>query len=334
MNDVGIDEKVSLFIAEFNDARKEICVHTSGSTGSPKLMSVEKSRMINSAEATCDFLDLKKGDTALLCLPLDFIAGKMMVVRSLVRGLELICVEPGGHPLATIKEAPVFAAMTPLQVFNSLLVEHETTLLADIRHLIIGGGAIDESVERRLRCFKNNIWSTYGMTETLSHIAMRKVNGDDRSEWYTCFNGVGVKVDDDNCLVIDAPYVCAKTLKTNDIAVINKDNQRQFRILGRRDNVICSGGIKIQIEEIETVLSRYIKSDFIITKRKDVKFGEIVVLLTVDSNMDDIKRICDEHLPKYQRPRLFAEVKHIPLTATGKPARKEALEIAKTLQML
>ncbi|MGN1374935.1 MAG: AMP-binding protein [Prevotella sp.] len=326
-----IKEQLSSFIKEWEDSSPLLCVHTSGSTGTPKPLMVEKKRMIKSAVATCDFLGLKQGDSALLCMPLDFIAGKMVVVRTLVRGLKLICVEPDGHPLASLDCAPDFAAMTPMQVFNSLQTDKEARILGKIRHLIIGGGAIDAGMESRLRSFDNNIWSTYGMTETLSHIAMRKLNGNDSDIWYTCFNGVEVSLDDDNCLVINAPEICPDVLKTNDIAVINENDGRQFRILGRRDNTICSGGIKIQIEEVENILREYIKSDFIITKRQDPKFGEIVVLMTTGTSLDDIKKKCESHLPEYWRPRLYATIPQIPLTATGKPARKEAAELAKTL---
>ena len=161
------------FIEQWNDASDVIEVHTSGSTGKPKRLLVEKRRMVNSARITCDFLGLKEGDTALLCMPLDYIAGKMVVVRSLVRGLRLIDVTPSSHPLKDISAHLDFAAMVPLQVYSSLQVPEEAELLKSIRHLIIGGGAIDESLESQLRSFPNAVWSTYGMTETLSHIALR-----------------------------------------------------------------------------------------------------------------------------------------------------------------
>lgn len=305
-------------------------VHTSGSTGKPKPIWVEKSRMEASARITCDFLGLQEGDTALLCMSLDFIAGKMMVVRSLVRGLELIVSSPSGHPLSDEKWKEIgmnditFAAMVPLQVYNSLQVPEEQERLKRIKHLIIGGGAIDDELAQALKTFPNAVWSTYGMTETLSHIALRRLSGNDSSDWYTPFPSVNISLDHDGCLVIDAPLVCPEVLKTNDMAEIRNG---QFRILGRKDNVIVSGGIKIQIEEVERLLKQHIKNPFLITKRKDNKFGEIVVLLTSE-NTDEAKAICERVLPKYWQPRAYLSIKEIPSTPTGKPARKEAERIA------
>lgn len=136
------------FYAEWNNGSDKILVHTSGSTGTPKPMMVKKRRMEASATITCDFLKLKAGDTALLCMPLDYIAGKMVVVRSIVRKLKLISVKPSGHPLQGLTEAPVFAAMIPMQVYNSLNVPEEKELLMQVKHLIIGGGAVDEKWRR------------------------------------------------------------------------------------------------------------------------------------------------------------------------------------------
>ena len=162
------------FLSEWESASPTLVVHTSGSTGKPKPMTVEKRRMEASARITCDFLGLHPGDTALLCMPLDFIAGKMVVVRSIVRSLKLVCVKPSGHPLQGITEAPVFAAMVPMQVYNSMQVPEELRVLRQIRHLIIGGGAVSDDMAKLLREFPNAVWSTYGMTETLSHIAHRR----------------------------------------------------------------------------------------------------------------------------------------------------------------
>ena len=295
-------------------------VKTSGSTGEPKRMMVEKSRMLNSARITCDFLGLKPGDTALLCMSTDYIAGKMMIVRSIERGLKLISVEPSGHPLANNYQLD-FAAMVPMQVYNSLQVPEEKERLMAIRHLIIGGGAIDDAMEAELKKFPNAVWSTYGMTETLSHIALRRISGPEASEWYMPFPTVKLSTTDEGCLVIDAPEVCADTLVTNDIVELKSDGR--FRVLGRKDNVICSGGIKIQIEEVERELKPYARVPYIISKKKDEKFGEIVVLLT-EGDIDEMKTICEKYLPKYHRPKLYQHIDQIPLTETGKPARKKA----------
>ena len=320
------------FYSEWNNDSDRVLVHTSGSTGKPKPMMVEKKRMLNSARITCDFLGLKPGDSALLCMSLDYIAGKMVVVRSIERHLHLISVSPSGHPLKdlNLKDANgkdingeiTFAAMVPMQVYNTLQVPEERERLTHIRHLIIGGGAIDASLEKELRSLPGNIaiWSTYGMTETLSHIALRRINGAEASEWYQPFDSVKISQTDEGCLVIDAPLVCAETLVTNDIVEIEK---LRFRIKGRKDNVICSGGIKIQIEEVEALLKPHLEKPFMIAKKKDEKFGEIAVLLTEDEDIKKveatIRRLLSNH--KYWIPREFRYVEHLPLTETGKPRR-------------
>ena len=323
---------VKEFLEEWNNDSEYVEVKTSGSTGEPKRMMVEKRRMLASARITCDFLGLKPGDTALLCMSTDYIAGKMMVVRSIERGLKLTTVEPSGHPL---KNCPLgsskncqfdFSAMVPLQVYNSLQVPEERERLKQIRHLIIGGGAIDDALAAELRDFPNNIWSTYGMTETLSHVALRQLNGPEASEWYTPFPSVHLSLTDEGCLVINAPEVCPTPLITNDIAELSpspfgEGRGEVFRILGRKDNVICSGGIKIQAEEVERQLKPYLRVPFIISKRADEKFGEVVVLLT-EGSPDEARTICERILPKFHRPRVYLHIDQIPLTENGKLARK------------
>ena len=353
------------FLSEWNNDSDRVLVHTSGSTGKPKPMMVEKKRMLNSARITCDFLGLKPGDSALLCMSLDYIAGKMVVVRSIERHLHLISVSPSGHPLKDInlKDANgkyvngeiTFAAMVPMQVYNTLQVPEERERLSHVRHLIIGGGAIDASLEKELRSLPGNIaiWSTYGMTETLSHIALRRINGAEASEWYQPFDSVKISQTDEGCLVIDAPLVCAETLVTNDIVEIepyiynkvekhdkeekhDKVEKLRFRIKGRKDNVICSGGIKIQIEEVEALLKLHLEKPFMIAKKKDEKFGEIAVLLTEDEDLkkveatirrllsgksDDSNKSSESKSHKYWIPREYLHVDHLPLTETGKPKR-------------
>jgi O-succinylbenzoic acid--CoA ligase len=223
--------------------------------------------------------------------------------------------------------------MVPLQVYNSLQIPEERERLEQIKHLIIGGGAIDDTLSAELKSFPNAVWSTYGMTETLSHIALRRLSGPDASDWYTPFPSVTVSLSDDSTLIINAPEVCPELLITNDIANLSlgpgpNDRFPQFRILGRRDNTICSGGLKIQAEQLERQLRPHLSSPFLITKRPDEKFGEIVVLLT-EGSTDDARLVCERVLPQYHHPRAYVHVAHIPLTATGKPARHEAEKLAK-----
>lgn len=325
------------FLNEWRNDSPTVLVHTSGSTGKPKPMWAEKEKMLNSARVTCDFLGLKPGDTALLCMPLDYIAGKMVVVRVIERHLRLVSVKPCGHPLASV-EPTTFAAMVPMQVYNSMKVAEERAKLMRIKHLIIGGGAIDAELASELRDFPNHVWSTYGMTETLSHIALRRLNGKEANDWYTPFDGVEIGRDEDDCLVIDAPWVHDGVLKTNDRVELRMDSltgKRQFRILGRKDNVIDSGGIKIQIEDVENRLRPCLRVPFMITKMPDRKFGEAVVLLYEDKDgtvsTDGLLALCSKALPAYWVPKRFVKVDRLPMTETGKPARAEAESMAKML---
>ena len=315
------------FLDEWNNPKNTVEVQTSGSTGVPKCIRVEKQRMLNSARITCDFLGLKTGDTALLCMPLDYIAGKMVVVRSIERQLRLTTVEASGHPLKNITNSFDFAAMVPMQVYNSLQVPEEREKLRTIKHLIIGGGPINDDLQQQLSSFPNNVWSTYGMTETLSHIALRRLNGENASLWYTPFNTVSISLNANGCLVIEAPLVHEGRLETHDRAEIRDG---KFRILGRLDNVINSGGIKIQAEEVEEMLRPHIKMPYLISKCSDEKFGEIVVLLTECPDLSLVKEICCNVLPKFWQPKHYLYTSHIPLTGTGKPARKAAEEWCST----
>lgn len=345
------------FINSWNNDDCCLQVHTSGSTGKPKNMLVEKTRMMNSARITCNFLNLKAGDTALLCMSADYIAGKMMIVRSIERGLCLVAEKPCGHPLSDEALATAsrlnfkrfsadnrktivteegayhinlddtqplftFAAMVPMQVYNSLQIPKERARLARIKHLIIGGGAIDDALAAELKTLPNAVWSTYGMTETLSHIALRHLNGPDASLWYTPFDSVQVQLTDEGCLVIDAPQVTPHPIVTNDIAEIETVPHTRFKIKGRKDNVICSGGIKIQIEEVEDLLRPHLSRPFFLTKKKDEKFGEIAVMLTEDKQVNKVENICKQVLPRYIAPKEYIYVNKLPMTETGKPRRK------------
>lgn len=326
---------VEEFIGQWRDASPTVEVHTSGSTGAPKLLRVEKSRMLASARATCDFLGLKPGDVALLCMSVDYIAGKMMVVRSLERQLRLVTIPPSSHPLASpeLDEETLrridFAAMVPMQVHESLQVPRERELLGKIRHIIIGGGPLDPALEQELRCFDNAIWHSYGMTETLSHIALRRVSGSDATPWFTPLPGISLTTNEENCLVIDAPHLCSQVLTTHDVVELEQDTQR-FKVLGRIDNIINTGGVKIQMEQVEQALSSYIHRPFIISKCPDAKFGEIVVMLLQGTSTDvaEVEAVCRQHLPKYTCPKRIITVDAIPLTPTGKPARQQAAHLA------
>ena len=344
------------FIKDWNSLDPHLLVHTSGSTGKPKALLVEKTRMEASARMTCEVLKLDSADTALLCLPLDYIAGKMVVVRSLLAGMKIISVPPSSHPLKGLSVPPSFAAMVPQQVYCSMQSEQELTLLKGIKNLIIGGGAIDKNMAAALKGFPNAVWSTYGMTETLSHIALRRLSGEEASDYYTPLNNVEVSLSGNGCLCIYAPKVCSERLVTNDIAKFKDGSNRQFRILGRIDNIIDSGGMKIQIEEVEDRLGDFLDFDFAITKQHDEIYGEVVVMLLARESflnslwngetvsalsekelpncISALKEKIKNKLPRYWSPKHFYLCDEIPHTETGKIARKEASDLVSTLSPL
>ena len=318
------------FLKDWFSASPTIEVQTSGSTGKPKIMPADKKRMIRSAIATCRFFDLKEKDTALLCMNLKYIGAKMMVVRALVAGMELIVNEKiDGRPFRDLQRDIDFAAIVPLQLYNSIHEDPEA--LARVRTIIVGGGAVDQQLRNDIQGLDNAVYSTYGMTETLSHIALRKLNGPDQDEYYTPLPGVSLSLTDDGRLTIHAPEIVPEQLVTNDIAHLSAEGK--FLIRGRADNVIVSGGVKVQIEEVEMKLSEVLDTNFALTSVPDSKFGEKIVLLVESGDEDEldlnaIKDLCETELHKYQRPKAYLPVFRIPLTENGKINRLACKELA------
>ncbi len=338
------NESVSDFLIEWFSDSPTVNLHTSGSTGKPKLIVAEKSRMIASAKMTLDYLGLKPGDTALLCLSVNYIAGKMMIVRAIVGGLNLLIGDLSSNPLQNEERHIDFAAMVPLQVYNSF--RDNNGRFSRIGKVIIGGGAIDRNEENLYSTLPNEIYATYGMTETLSHIAMRRINGDKRSPYFTPMDGVEVWVKEESetqcyektgTLVINAPSLCAETLYTNDNVEMRSDGT--FRILGRKDNVVCSGGIKLQIEEIEAKFANIIHVDFAISSKPDEKLGEKLVLVIEDSKERHVATSSSALLSsylgfdltacleKYEIPKEVFYILHLPRTESGKIARATLKQI-------
>ena len=318
------------FLDEWFSESPTLQVQTSGSTGTPKRMLVQKTSMEASARMTCSFLNLKAGDTALLCMPLKYIGAKMMVVRAITHGLNLYCVKPSSHPLQNLDFSPDFIAMTPAQTYSSLEAPGEAALLRQTEHLIIGGGAVSAGLEDRLCSFPKHVWSTYGMTETLSHIALRQLNGIHRSEEYTPFKGIQLSLSPDSTLVIHAPALSDKEIHTNDIAELYPNGT--FRILGRKDNIVNSGGVKIQIESVESQLLPFLPFDFQITAAPDDRYGETVVLLAKavpEKNTFEALEMAFAKLHMYSRPKRTFFVQELPVTESGKPNRAKARELAK-----
>lgn len=318
------------FLERWFDESPYLCVHTSGSTGKPKELFVEKVRMIQSARMTCEYLDLRAGHTALLCMNLRYIGAMMMVVRALLTSMNLIVRTPSGHPFKDIKEPVHFVAMVPMQVYNTLRVTEECYKLKGAEKVLVGGGLISPELEKELRCFPNAIYSTYGMTETLSHIALRRLSGSSASECYYPFSSVHLSLAGDDTLQIDAPLVLEGTLKTNDIARLYPDGS--FVILGRKDNVINTGGVKIQVEQVEKKLSEFISVAFALTSVSDPKLGERIVLLLESKDCpDQIKSDINSELSPYERPKDILLVSILPMTENGKVDRPACKRMAEQM---
>lgn len=327
MPESGIERAVLVFLKEWFDDSPLITVHTSGSTGVPKSMQVEKDRMQASAGFTCKYLGLSASSCALLCLPVSYIAGKMMLVRALVCGFRLDTTEVNGYPLAENNNSYDFVAMIPLQVYNSINDEVQKKRFESIRNVIVGGAAIDQELEERLRSFNNAVYSTYGMTETLSHIAMRRVSGIHASPYYTPLDEVKLSLSDKGTLVISAPRVCPDVLVTNDCVEFNESGA--FRVIGRADNVINSGGVKLHIEQIESKIASLFTRSFVITSAPDIKLGEQVVLLYEEAFEPAVlSESLTRLLARYEIPKQCFQIEHLPLTESGKIKRAECRELA------
>lgn len=315
----------------FDTGVKSFAIQTSGSTGTPKLIHHSREAMTASAERTCDFFQLKKGETALLAMPATHIAGKMMIVRSIIRGLKLICVEPRSNPLVniTFDEKIEFAAFTPMQM--SMILDDVSSVknLSHINKIILGGGEVSYHLKQRLQGISSSVYETYGMTETISHIALKKLNGADKSEYFTVLEGVTTTVDERGCLMIEAPHLSTEKIITNDL--VNIIDDKRFQWLGRYDNVINTGGIKVSAEEVERKLQPYIDWNFFITGTADDVLGQMVTLvLELDvigkDKEDSLQEIFSKHLSKYEKPRKIIAIEKFIYTESGKVNKNETMK--------
>jgi len=307
------EKPVGDFLLDWFDGKPYIEMQTSGTTGLPKVISVSKQAMVNSALATGDFFDLQPGNKALHCLPVKFVAGKMMLVRAMILGLDLEFVAPSSHPLRNNDYDYDFVAMVPLQAQNSI------SELKRVKKMIVGGAKINNSLEKQLVKLKTAAFETYGMTETITHIAAKKVG----EKAFTVLPDVTISSDDRNCLVIHAPRISDEVIVTNDI--VELVNENQFVFLGRMDNVINSGGIKLIPEQIEEKLSGKIDARFFIASKEDRELGEKVILV-IEGEKQSINETIFSELDKYEKPKEILFVPKFKETANGKVMRKESLK--------
>ncbi len=315
------------FLLDLFDKKDYIIAKTSGSTGKPKEIKILKKYLINSAKKTIDFFNLQPNTSALLNLSSDFIAGKMMWVRAIIGGWQLDVVSPENKAIKKKLQQNNydFGAMVPLQVDANIENIHK------IEKLIIGGGVVSENLQNKIYNLPNEIFATYGMTETVTHIAVKPLNKKAIYNFYSTTDFIGfyrvlpqIKIDCDkrNCLVITATCISENPVITNDIVEIK--DEKHFRWLGRYDNIINSGGIKLMPEEIEKKLAPHIKQKFFIASIPDEKLGEKVILVVEGNNIPTID--FTSVLKKYEIPRLIFKTDKMKLTSTGKINRKKILE--------
>lgn len=301
------------FIADWYSDSSSIIVHTSGSTGKPKAIELSKDMMRVSARKTLQALDLKPNDTALLCLSANYIAGKMMLVRAILGDLQLYALEPSSQPLNDFPETIDFAAMVPMQVFEQLKVKDS---LNSVKKLLIGGGAVSDDLSSQLQTCTCAAYESYGMTETVSHIALRRINGFEAQTGFSCMPAVSVALDERGCLQITAPDLLPTPLQTNDFAEILSSGE--FRILGRIDNVINSGGIKIQPEEIERQIASFFTKSYAVSSIPDEKLGEKLVLVSEEPISPELLQTINQSLPAYHKMHQAIQMSLLPLTGNGK----------------
>ena len=306
------EKPLGIFILDWFDPKPYLEMNTSGSTGAPKIIRVDKQAMVNSALATGDFFGLQPGQKVLHCLPTDYVAGKMMFVRAFILGLDMEFVAPSSHPLESVKGSFDFCGMVPLQAKNSMNDLHR------IKKLIIGGAKVTKTLEQELIKVPSQIYETYGMTETITHIAAKRIG----ASAFTVLPNVKITTDDRHCLVIDAHKISGEKIVTNDLAELISDTQFVWK--GRFDNVINSGGIKLIPEQIEEKLASSISNCFFVYGQADELLGEKLVLFVEGESMP-IDESIFEVLDKYEKPKEIVFISEFKRTATGKVIRDQSI---------
>ena len=313
----GTENQIHLgkFILNWIDTSAYISVNTSGTTSKPTSISIPKKAFIHSAQATGMFFNLSSGDSALCCLPFSYIAAKMMFVRAWVLGLRLDIIEPSSSPLSAILKPYDFSTMVPLQVHNSIPKLHQ------IRILLVGGAPVSEDLANQLKDLNCTVFETFGMTETISHIAAKNISKGEQA--FTVLPNISIAVDANSCLLVNAPKMTSKVLHTNDVvSLVSKDS---FVWLGRYDHMINSGGLKIYPEQLENNLKNQIKNRFFISSIPDEILGQKIILI-VEGRPNDLKLDFSKIDPK-KRPKSIHYIKNFCLTKSGKIQRQKTLDM-------
>lgn len=306
---------------------------TSGSTGSAKSIFIQRSQMETSARLTQKALNLQQGLNALLCLDVNFIAGKMMLVRSFITGMNILAVDPIANPFQEVKNEKIdFAALVPYQLQAILKSASAKEKLNEISTVIIGGAPLDSDTIDQLQQLKCSVYATYGMTETISHVALQKLNGAERLDYFEALPGIQFELDDRECLVIDASLLGLERIKTNDIVKLL--SATTFQWLGRWDNIINSGGIKVLPERIEREVEKQsfgvnLTNRFFIAGLPDQQFGSKVVLLIEGSfnKKNELLSLLTKRLSKFEMPKEIHVMEQFIETETKKINRPATLQL-------
>lgn len=307
----------------FDSKIDEIQVFTSGSTGNPKPIYLAKSAMIKSAQKTEKFFGYQEGSSALLCLPVNFIAGKMMLVRSLVSKLDLVITEPTGNPLLQINRKIDFLPMTPFQL--QLVWKKSAEKLDLIKTILLGGATVSTSLLKTIQEIKTQVYHGFGMTETITHIAVRNLTAQEQE--YNSVDGVSFSVDDHSCLRIKADHL-EESIQTNDLVLLNSSNS--FTWLGRKDNVINTGGIKLNPETLELKIDSLINQRYIFSAIPDSLLGQKLILLIETTDLVDkesLKKNLSSLLTKYESPKTIYLLDRFIYTPSGKIDRNKTIDL-------
>jgi len=273
------------FILDFLSELEFINQQTSGSTGTPKTIQLSKQAMLKSAKMTTDFFQLKESQVAVLCLPVKYIAGKMMVVRAFFAGLNLILIEPASTPDFSKIDKTDFCAMVPMQSANLL----EQNKWPEIKTLILGGAETNPELAAKLRSTKTEVYETYGMAETCSHVALKKISGKHPENFFTALPEIEIRKDERDCLAIKIPFLQEEVITNDCVELVS---EKQFRWLGRVDNIINSGGIKIQPEILERNIESILQLKCALVGVPDDLLGQKMVLVVeMESEMNTEKLV-------------------------------------------
>lgn len=327
------EQDLYTFIIEWLNDGSEITVHTSGSTGKPKALKLNKQQVRNSALMTDQYLGLGADSTALLSLSANYIAGKMMIVRAIENGWHLWAVEPSNNPLEGFDSqiALQLVAWVPSQL-KAMLDKKDIALTSRIKaidNIILGGSPVLPKLAEKLKAFPNKVFETFGMTETISHIAMRRLSGNEaQGTFETTDPDIILGQDERDCLVIIAPALAHKPVITNDIVEVIDD--RHFNWLGRVDNVVNSGGIKLFPEVLEQKVQPLLSQHFFMAGIADEQLGQKLIMVIENpalsrAELTTLKETLGTVLTRYEMPREIYTTTHFEETATHKVNRVATL---------